>query len=97
MKNKHTQGPWHVGVGNGTGSVFSERGRMRLDAGATTLYPIADIVQGWDEGEDDANARLIAAAPEMLDALERLTHPMAGDDDVTHALSVIAKAKGGEA
>lgn len=49
------------------------------------------------ENVEHADAVLFATAPEMLDALERLTHPMANDDDLQHALSVIAKAKGGEA
>ena len=44
--------------------------------------------------EKESNARLIASAPEMLEALERLTHPMADDDDLDFAREVIAKAKG---
>jgi hypothetical protein len=44
-----------------------------------------------------ANARLIAAGPEMLSALQSLTHPMASDEDLQNALAVIAKVKGGEA
>lgn len=35
----------------------------------------------------------IEAAPQMLDALLRLTHPMAGDDDLEFALATIEKAK----
>jgi predicted RNA-binding protein Jag len=50
-----------------------------------------------DTTESEANARLIAAAPEMLEALQSLTHPMASDDDLQNALAVIAKVKGGEA
>jgi hypothetical protein len=50
---------------------------------------------GTDEAK--ANARLIAAAPEMLAALQNLTHPMASDEDLQNALSVIAKVKGGDA
>jgi hypothetical protein len=38
--------------------------------------------------------RLIAAAPALLKALQRLTHPMADDDDLAHALDVIASATG---
>ena len=41
-----------------------------------------------------ANAYLISSAPELLAALERLAHPMADDDDLDYARTVIAKAKG---
>jgi len=34
------------------------------------------------------------AAPQMLDALLRLTHPMADDDDVEFAREAIRKARG---
>ena len=39
---------------------------------------------------------LAAAAPELLNALERLAHPMADDGDLDYAKEIIAKAKGGE-
>ena len=45
-------------------------------------------------GEPLANATLIASAPDLLSALERLVHPMADDDDLDYAREVIAKAKG---
>ena len=35
----------------------------------------------------------IEAMPQMLDALLRLTHPMADDDDLEFALATIKKAK----
>jgi hypothetical protein len=95
--HKHTQGPWHMGAGNGSGSIFADNGRTRLEIGGTTLYPIAIMGRGWNEVEDEANARLIAVAPEMLAALQSLTHPMASDEDLQNALAVIAKAKGGDA
>lgn len=44
-----------------------------------------------------ANARLMAAAPELLAMLERLTHPMADDDDVDSAVALIAKVREGKA
>jgi hypothetical protein len=46
------------------------------------------------EPEKLANARLIASAPDLLVALERLSHPMADDDDLDYAREVIAKAMG---
>jgi hypothetical protein len=67
--NKHTPAPWHVGIGNGEGSIFSDSGRTRLEDGGTTLYPICSYNRGWNADEDAANARLIAAAPELLQAL----------------------------
>jgi hypothetical protein len=86
-----------MGAGNGEGSIFADNGRTRLEIGGTTLYPIAIMGRGWNEVEDEANARLIAAAPEMLAALQSLTHPMASDEDLQNALAIIAKAKGGDA
>lgn len=43
----------------------------------------------------ELNGHLIAAAPELLAALERLAHPMADDGDLDYAKEIIAKAKGG--
>lgn len=70
----HTPGPWHQGAGNGEGSIFGPEhgGRMRMERGGTTLYPICTMVTGWEAAEDRANAALIADAPHMLDLLRRL-------------------------
>jgi len=70
--SKHTKGPWHKGAGNGEGCIFMDgEGRMRLETGGTTLYPIAKVIHGWNEEEDEANATLMAASPELLAALQR--------------------------
>jgi len=62
----HTPGPWRIGE--------ALRG---YDFGivkpiATGVIGIADIPAGLHHGEADANARLIAAAPELLDALRTI-------------------------
>jgi hypothetical protein len=73
----HTKGNWHQGAGNGEGSIFADKGRMRMTENGTSLWPICQVTRGWDAEEDEANARLIAAAPELLaacKAAENLIH-----------------------
>jgi hypothetical protein len=41
---------------------------MRMEEAGATLYPICKVFDF--DGERDANARLIAAAPQLLDACE---------------------------
>lgn len=67
---KHTQGEWKFNEGNMTGAVFCG------DDFIASVYPNAP--DGWDgiseypeADEMRANARLVAAAPNMLAALER--------------------------
>jgi hypothetical protein len=102
--NKHTKGPWHIGAGNGEGSVFADEGRTRLEQGGTTLYSICNVTRGWNDSEDAANARLIAAAPDLLAALiecERIANELfqeTGLHEYMHASDrareAIAKATG---
>ncbi len=86
----HTPGPWHpVTLGASPDHSWA------IDS---ELVEIARLSEWPDnQAEAEANARLISAAPEMLEALQSLTHPMASDEDLSHALAVIAKVKGGDA
>jgi hypothetical protein len=86
----HTAGPWYpVTLGASPDHSWA------IDS---ELVEIARLSEWPDhKAEAEANARLIAAAPEMLAALQSLTHPMASDEDLQNALAVIAKAKGGNA
>jgi hypothetical protein len=74
--------------------VTDKHGRIVADCQGCDI-PGACGEVGTDEAK--ANARLIAAAPEMLAALQSLTHPMASDEDLQNALAIIAKVKGGDA
>lgn len=94
MKNTHTKGPWHIGAGNGQGCIFSDSGRTRLEPGGTTLYSIAQITRGWNESEDDANARLIAAAPEMLEACRLALEVFKRELPCEHGSPTIGRAWG---
>jgi hypothetical protein len=62
-----------------------------------TRDELGTLTEVLAENVEHTDALLFAAAPEMLDALRRLTHPMASDDDLENALAVIAKAEGRDA
>lgn len=77
--NKHTQGPWTV-TRDGEISIREETGRRRLIAHVFALYgDVADGFRQRIDGSDDANARLIAAAPDLLAAARALLDDI--DDD----------------
>ena len=83
MRTPHTPGPWRqTGINVCAGDA--------LICWATNHHANAET----PEAEKLANARLIACAPQMLLALERLTHPMADDEDLDYAREIIAKARG---
>lgn len=95
----HTNGPWNwssryeTSDGRSTWTLLGEGGYGILSCDGEGNSP-----QGMG---DDANARLIAAAPELLEALIRLrdcystSHsPQTRQDCWEQAFSAIAKAKG---
>ena len=83
MKSNFTPGPWRQTGINVRASEALICYAMNHHANAETPEP-----------EKLANAHLIAAAPDLLAALERLAHPMADDDDLDYAREIIRKAKG---
>lgn len=87
-----TPGPWHCGQGNGEGSIFADDGRMRLAEGGTTLWPICTMVNGWEEAEDEANAKLIASSPALAVALRRLLIQAEMTDDYEQQLGGTLKS-----
>ena len=95
MKSQHTRGPWRV---NGT---LIEGPRMALEI--ASVRPVGLGYAPKDEGEAKANARLIGASPDLLEALEAI---LAKHDDrdalsdlwpaeAAKARDAIAKARGG--
>ena len=85
MNSTHTPGPWDVSFG---------RNDAAIHAGGT-IAMIDDVMTGWR-----ANARLIAAAPELLAALGDIvasSDANCGDslaNAIRTAKDAIAKAKG---
>ncbi len=91
--SKHTSGPWTVDPGHGDymGAILGASGVPVCTFGyCTTYYPV--------EGDPptDADARVIASAPDLLEALQGLVLPI---NNKAHnaARAAIAKATGGEA
>ena len=89
--NKHTPAPWHVA--NGV-QIRSERDQ---------------IAKVWmmRHGEGKANAHLIAAAPDLLEALSGMLEIYGGENDtdglpkhevelnlIAHARAALSKARG---
>jgi hypothetical protein len=70
MTTKHTPGPWYVGSGTYEGRNIYSVASVTDDDGFT-YQPI--VASAEDDGIKcwDANARLIAAAPDLLEALKR--------------------------
>ena len=99
MGIKHTPGPWYVGSGTYEGRNIYSVASVTDDEGFT-YQPI--VASAEDDGIKcwDANARLIAAAPELLEALEELIaatqHLDPCQATAEKARAAIAKAKGEE-
>lgn len=89
----HTPGPWRVA----NGRIYSRAYQTALDL---RLFVICDLDMGNDpRGEQESNARLIAAAPELLTiavAYQNLLRTSASTDGEIatfhHIESVILKA-----
>jgi len=87
MNTKHTPGPWHVRNGNTIGDATQ-------DIASLSIMSVVNM----KKDERIANARLIAAAPELLDVLKEIISDGVHCDVVPHlhykARAAIAKATG---
>jgi hypothetical protein len=96
--SQHTPGPWFVvNIGADDEPMMSVKA-ARI-AGQEPRHEVAICATGDSPQEmEDANARLIAAAPELLEALEMLMDEATTDQNLAaiKALAAIAKARGEE-
>ena len=96
--SKHTPGPW-IGAGPSFGDplprytteIVTER---EDEDGAATS--ICELPFHHHDDENEANARLIAAAPDLLEALQDMVsdHASLSDATLAFARAAIAKATG---
>lgn len=95
-KTKHTPGPWGVYTNTSRGcyDVFKETDGLKTPNKIVAFVPYPPI--GNNE-EANNNARLIAAAPELLDMAKKLHHTYGSNHigaDQCGFCKVIAKAEG---
>jgi hypothetical protein len=84
----HTPGPWILDVDCSGWSIGPEGMTVALTCGVATDEDIS-------EEEEKANARLIAAGPDLLKALKRVcSHGYRTSPDWDNARAAIAKAEG---
>ncbi len=92
MKAKHTPGPW-INDGDSVSALVDP------DNSVTYIAPICVIDNKWLDEITKANAALIAAAPDLLAALEVFENLCSngaypGTDDLIQARAAIRKARG---
>lgn len=105
MSAAHTSGPWSVGDVDWQVEGFTYQDVHAGEYGNQSYRSVAHVQAAWDgehaeemTAEDFANARLIAAAPELLEALATFL----AEADAGHvtfeadraARAAIAKARG---
>lgn len=102
--SKHTPGPWSVIFGTDITGIENDP-----ENGCVGLVDVAHVYMRTVTGRHEANARLIAAAPELLKALKKLITQFDSEihneydrtgmlesrlAEANHAREVIAKAEG---
>lgn len=107
MTQKHTPAPWKITMSGRTPEGSAHKHQIGDYNSRTIAYAYCQITDKKDQTfhEHNANARLITAAPELLEALENIIdHYNSKDGDMKllrHFISegekAITKARGGVA
>jgi hypothetical protein len=88
MMSKHTPGPWTIG-GFKDRNVTSPEFYNNCNPLARVYARLGEMDENchytWRDDEADANARLIAAAPTLLEALERVVNHVGHYGSMLHA------------
>lgn len=92
---KHTPGPW-LAVAESAVQCGFKRHHISAKDGDCFMYVAKALDIGSSKAEREANARLIAAAPDMLEALQNIENDDKHMPESAWILiqSAIAKAKG---
>ena len=74
--SKHTPGPWSVSYGTDISGIEND-----TEAGCVGQVDVAHVYLRTVDGRTEANARLIAAAPELLEAARLVIAWYESEDD----------------
>lgn len=93
MKELFTQGPWSI--------LFNDKTKVVLEKSGVAIF-VADTYAGFtkSDSEQEANAALIAAAPELYKELEKhcalcvMRHPEMEKCKLCETRKVLNKARG---
>lgn len=95
---RHANGPW---TDSGSATFMGGVSYRNVVSDTGSHFVTVAVVPGYDDPQGEANARLIAAAPELLEALEWLVSDLQSDGCEEHipmsiysARAAIAKARG---
>lgn len=103
---KHTPGPWEISTidERTIGPITEHSDKSMRDVGILQMKAVASVEELASHDETDANARLLAAAPDLLSALENMVEanrsPLselgqrARNEAIGEALAAIAKVRG---
>ena len=98
-ETKFTNGPWRVEEGQDPQICGQKIKSWEIGSDANHFW-IAQISRSLCYEQGDANANLIAAAPEMYEVLERIADKLVSEDgvvtgiDAADAVIVLRKARG---
>jgi hypothetical protein len=67
--SKHTPGPWSMSGPMGKDHLSGREPWFWISAETTLHLQVMACADGYVRGENEANARLISAAPDLLEAL----------------------------
>lgn len=85
MNTEHTPGPWHTGRG-GADAIFAGSGRGRHRIARFYTENAYEYRHPGEPNRDIANARLAAAAPELLKAVGLAAELCRSQSDPEHCL-----------
>lgn len=92
---KHVPGPWSIMEFQRSGGYGPVRSIVR-DVEGESVSEICELVEDYAPGVADANARLLAAAPDMLEMLRANFWESIGGDFGDRRDAIIARIEGKE-